>query len=110
MQPLRSRLNNAGSGQFYTDKWVTTVENNLTYIREHATTERREVSPEIQSKYLRDPNTMFLLLGIPRQLHNVVMRCMGWSKQEDYKEMFEFLYVPQSETIDRLRSLSRITL
>lgn len=108
MQKLLNQLQPAGAAAYYSTKWLGIVMSNLKYLREHRTTTRVEVQLDVQHRYFNDPLTMFNYLKLPLHLHMTTMLVNGWQKPEDFNSPVAFIYVLSTDTVEKLKQLSRI--
>ncbi len=104
-QKLSDRIPSEGPGVFYTDEFMTMMEQHIPLLRSNPNTQLRPIEPSLALQYANDFYGLLLSLGIPFQYHWTVTRCNGYSGPMQFKGDVFTVIVPPFTEIDQLQQI-----
>ena len=100
--PITNKFSPAGDPVWYTDEFRNVLEDHLTYLRHHKSTQLQSVEANLVIKYRFDMFSLFRYYRINDYLHWITMRMNGYkSPTDDFSEMTSFI-VPNETTANQI--------
>lgn len=100
-------LNDRGSDVYYSKEFRKVIEDHLTYLKQHKSTEI--IMPDIRDigRYTGNLNGYLVELKKPVFLHWIIMRCSGYKSYLDFNINTDVtIRTPHISVIDKLRQKS----
>jgi len=105
---LSNLMRPSGMAHFKTADYHNYIEDNLTFLRSHAATERHELDPAVVERYLYDFTGLLTKeLQIPLEDQWVVLRMNGFTHYDQLDSEVTSLLIPDREVLKRLKQLYR---
>lgn len=108
MNSIDKLMYNDGSSINYDERFMQVIEDHLTYIRSHETTELIEIENEVAHKSEGNLTSLLQDLGIEASMHWVIMRVNGYESPMQYKSSETELLIPGTNIIGDLLGKYRV--
>ena len=95
----------AGPDVYYSDSFLTVIEDHMTYLREHPKTTSKLVTPLQAKRYAFDLCGLMNELNIPPYFHYTVMRMNKLHSYTDVSENLNSLLVPDEGVMSQIASI-----
>ena len=106
-QRLQDRLEEPGPAVYYEPGFRQIVEDHLTYLRGHETTEKNSIRPRVAHGCQGDFYCVLSYYGIPREHHWLTLRVNGLTSPLDYDSTMDQMLLCSPTTISRLVKMYR---
>jgi len=93
----------AGPSIYYSQSFRDVLEDHLTYLKNHSTTNVLSIEPMKAYKYEFDLYSLLREYNIPTHLHWLVMRLNDMVSPTDATVKIDHLIIPDFSTVDRIR-------
>ena len=97
-----------GADVYYEDSFRQAIEDHLTYIREHPTTERYTLLPKDVDRFTGNLFGYLVDIKKPTYMHWIIMRVSGLTDPTDFGINNTLLLVPNIKVIDDIRQRSLV--
>jgi hypothetical protein len=106
-QRLQDRLEDPGAAVYYEPGFRQIVEDHLTFLRSHDTTESSSIRPRIANACHGDFYCVLSHYNIPREFHWINLRINGLTSPLDYDSSMNQMLLCSPLTIKRLVKMYR---
>jgi hypothetical protein len=103
MQPIDSLMTDSGPAIYYDTTFMNVLEDFMTYLRTHPTTNIVDIDQMLAYKYEFDFFGLLAQYGIPPNLHWVTLRMNNMTSPNDFAKKAIVLLVPNASTIEAIR-------
>jgi hypothetical protein len=94
----------SGPSVYYTDGFRQVLEDHMTYLRQHQSTQLMSVSPQAAWENDQDLFGFLQVVNLQPQLHWVTMRMNNFSSPTEFGTSVTQLLIPSSVVLEQLRS------
>lgn len=104
-QRLSDRIPSEGPGVFYTDDFMTMMEQHIPLLISNENTQVQPIEPALAFQYANDFYGLLLTLGIPFQYHWTMTRCNGYASPLRYEGTKTEIIIPPISEIDQIQKI-----
>lgn len=109
MSKLLTLMGESGPDIYYTPQFRQIVEDHLTYLKDHPSTETITIDPQTAVRGDGDLVSVLLDYTIPKHQHWMIMRLNGMSSPMDYTQDRTTLRIPGTNVLEQLIKRFRVT-
>lgn len=94
---------------YFTESFRQVIEDHLTYLKNHESSEMIEISNQVAHKFHGDLTGVLQSYNIPMWMHWTIMRMNNMNSVSEYRDDIVILQVPLRETLTAIMKIHRIT-
>lgn len=103
--PLESVLTDDGPSVYFSEKFRSMIEANLTYLRNSGNVYTSPIDPDKAYRYEYNFYGLLREMSVPKHLHWIVMRVNGLTDPAEFQRDTSILWIPDITLIERLKAV-----